>query len=238
MIKPQQDSPVSKKLQVAKMFDNIAKSYDFLNHSLSFGMDFYWRKKAVSKLTNNPKKILDVATGTADFAIAATKMKEVQIIGIDISEKMLEIGKNKIKQKGLEKQIKLQLADSENLPFESGSFDGITAGFGVRNFENLQLGLSEMCRVLKEDGIAVILEPSKPKAFPVKQIYSAYFHYILPFFGRLISKDNRAYNYLPESVDTFPENEKFIEILKAVGFTKAQHLPLTLGIVSLYIAIK
>ena len=238
MIKPQQESTVSKKLQVAKMFDNIAKSYDFLNHSLSFGMDFYWRKKAISKLTNNPKKILDVATGTADFAIAATKMKEVQIIGIDISEKMLEIGENKIKQKGLEKQIKLQLADSENLPFESGSFDGITAGFGVRNFENLQLGLSEMCRVLKEDGIAVILEPSKPKAFPVKQIYSAYFHYILPFFGRLISKDNRAYNYLPESVDTFPENEKFIEILKAVGFTKAQHLPLTLGIVSLYIAIK
>ena len=238
MIKPQQDSPVSKKLQVAKMFDNIAKSYDFLNHFLSFGMDFYWRKKAVSKLTNNPKKILDVATGTADFAIAATKMKEVQIIGIDISEKMLEIGENKIKQKGLEKQIKLQLADSENLPFESGSFDGITAGFGVRNFENLQLGLSEMCRVLKEDGIAVILEPSKPKAFPVRQIYSAYFHYILPFFGRLISKDNRAYNYLPESVDTFPENEKFIDILKAVGFTKAQHLPLTLGIVSLYIAIK
>ena len=238
MIKPQQDSPVSKKLQVAKMFDNIAKSYDFLNHTLSFGMDFYWRKKAISKLTNNPKKILDVATGTADFAIAATKMKEVQIIGIDISEKMLEIGENKIKQKGLEKQIKLQLADSENLPFESGSFDGITAGFGVRNFENLQLGLSEMCRVLKEDGIAVILEPSKPKAFPIKQIYSAYFHYILPFFGRLISKDNRAYNYLPESVDTFPENEKFIDILKAVGFTKAQHLPLTLGIVSLYIAIK
>ena len=238
MIKPQQDSPVSKKLQVAKMFDNIAKSYDFLNHSLSFGMDFYWRKKAISKLTNNPKKILDVATGTADFAIAATKMKEVQIIGIDISEKMLEIGKNKIKQKGLENLIKLQLADSENLPFESRSFDGITAGFGVRNFENLQLGLSEMCRVLKEGGIAVILEPSKPKAFPVKQIYSAYFHYILPFLGRLISKDNRAYNYLPESVDAFPENEKFIEILKEVGFTKAQHLPLTLGIVSLYIAIK
>ena len=238
MIKPQQDSPVSKKLQVAKMFDNIAKSYDFLNHTLSFGMDFYWRKKAISKLTNNPKKILDVATGTADFAIAATKMKEVQIIGIDISEKMLEIGENKIKQKGLEKQIKLQLADSENLPFESGSFDGITAGFGVRNFENLQLGLSEMYRVLKEDGIAVILEPSKPKAFPVKQIYSAYFHYILPFFGRLISKDNRAYNYLPESVDAFPENEKFITILKELGFSNTKHIPLTFGIVSLYIAIK
>jgi len=238
MIKPQKDSQLSKKLQVAKMFDSIAKNYDFLNHTLSFGMDFYWRKKAISKLTNNPKKILDVATGTADFAIAASKMKQVHITGIDISKKMLEIGENKVNRKGLGKQIELQLADSENLPFNDGSFDGITAGFGVRNFENLQLGLSEMCRVLKKDGIAVILEPSKPKAFPIKQIYSAYFHYILPFFGGLISRDKRAYNYLPESVDAFPENEKFIEILKAVGFSKAQHLPLTLGIVSLYIAIK
>ena len=138
----------------------------------------------------------------------------------------------------MENLIKLQLADSESLPFESGSFDGITAGFGVRNFENLQLGLSEMCRVLKKDGITVILEPSKPKVFPIKQIYSFYFHHILPFFGQLISKDKRAYNYLPESVDAFPENEKFIEILKKVGFSKAQYIPLTLGIISLYIAIK
>ena len=206
MIKPQQNSSKSKKKQVANMFDNIAKSYDFLNHTLSFGMDFYWRKKAIEKLTNKPKMILDVACGTADFAIAASKLEKVQITGIDISKKMLEIGRKKVEQKGLEKQIKLQLADSENLPFESDSFDAITAGFGVRNFENLELGLLEMKRVLNENGIAVILEPSKPKAFPVKQIYSAYFHYILPFLGRIISKDNRAYNYLPESVDAFPEN--------------------------------
>ena len=182
--------------------------------------------------------ILDVACGTADFAIAASKLEKVQITGIDISKKMLEIGRKKVEQKGLEKQIKLQLADSENLPFESDSFDAITAGFGVRNFENLELGLLEMKRVLNENGIAVILEPSKPKVFPIKQIYSIYFHHILPFFGQLISKDKRAYNYLPESVDAFPENEKFIEILKKVGFSKAQYIPLTLGIISLYIAIK
>ena len=238
MIKPQQDSSKSKKKQIANMFDNIAKSYDFLNHTLSFGMDFYWRKEAIEKLTNKPKIILDVACGTADFAIAASKLEKVQITGIDISKKMLEIGKKKIEKKGLEKQIKLQLADSERLPFENNRFDAITAGFGVRNFENLELGLLEMKRVLNESGIAVILELSKPNIFPIKQIYSIYFHHILPFFGQLISKDKRAYNYLPESVDAFPENEEFIEILKKVGFHKAQHIPLTLGIVSLYIAIK
>ena len=238
MIKPQQNSSRSKKKQVADMFDNIAKSYDFLNHTLSFGMDFYWRKKAIEKLTNKPKIILDVACGTADFAIAASRLEKTQITGIDISKKMLEIGRKKVEQKGLKKQIKLQLADSENLPFESNSFDAITAGFGVRNFENLELGLLEMKRVLNENGIAVILEPSKPKVFPIKQTYSIYFHHILPFFGQLISKDKRAYNYLPESVDAFPENEKFIEILKKVGFSKVEYIPLTLGIVSLYIAIK
>lgn len=238
MNKPNQNSKISKKLQVMRMFDNIAKSYDFLNHSLSFGMDFYWRKKAIRKLTNNPEKILDVATGTADFAIAASKLSSAQIIGIDIAEKMLEIGKEKIKRKGLEKQIKLQLADSENLPFKNNSFDAITAGFGVRNFENLKLGLSEMRRVLTKNGITVILEPSKPKKFPIKQIYSIYFYHILPFIGRLISKDKKAYNYLPKSVDAFPENKKFITILKEVGFSKAESLPLTFGIVSMYIAIK
>jgi len=238
MIKPQQNSSRSKKKQVADMFDNIAKSYDLLNHTLSFGMDFYWRKKAIEKLTNKPKIILDVACGTADFAIAASRLEKTQITGIDISKKMLEIGRKKVEQKGLKKQIKLQLADSENLPFESNSFDAITAGFGVRNFENLELGLLEMKRVLNENGIAVILEPSKPKVFPIKQTYSIYFHHILPFFGQLISKDKRAYNYLPESVDAFPENEKFIEILKKVGFSKVEYIPLTLGIVSLYIAIK
>ena len=238
MIKPHENSAESKKLQVANMFNKIAKSYDFLNHTLSFGMDFYWRKKAISKLTNNPKKILDVATGTADFAIAACKLNNVEITGIDISEKMLEIGSRKVKSKGLEKQIKLQLADSENLPFENDNFEAITAGFGVRNFENLKLGLNEMLRVLKKDGIAVILEPSKPKVFPIKQIYGIYFHQILPFFGRLVSKDKSAYNYLPTSVDSFPENEQFVLILKEVGFSKVAFLPLTFGIVSIYIAIK
>lgn len=238
MIKPQQNKAESKKVQVANMFDNIAKSYDFLNHTLSFGMDFYWRKKAISKLTNTPEKILDVATGTADFAIAASKLNKVKIIGIDISEKMLEIAEKKVSQKGLSNQIKLQMADSENLPFENESFDAITAGFGVRNFEDLKKGLTEMRRVLKQDGIAVILEPSKPKRFPIKQIYGIYFHQILPFLGKLISKNKDAYNYLPDSVDAFPENEQFTSILRKVGFAKAEFFPLTFGIVSLYIAIK
>ena len=238
MIKPEKDSEISKKLQVERMFDKIATSYDFLNHSLSFGMDFYWRRKAINKITNNPKRILDVATGTADFAIAAAKLLSAQITGIDISKKMLEIGKKKIKRKRLEKQIKLQLADSENLPFKNNSFDAITAGFGVRNFENLKLGLSEMLRLVKKDGIVVILEPSKPKMFPIKQIYNVYFHHIVPFFGNLISKDKRAYTYLPESVDAFPEKENFIHILKEIGFSKVKYVPLTLGTVSLYIAIK
>lgn len=238
MIKPEQHSAESKKSQIANMFNKIAKSYDFLNHILSFGMDFYWRKKAISKLTNNPKRILDVATGTADFAIAASKLNNVEIIGIDISEKMLEIGEQKIKKNGLKNKIKLQLADSENLPFENNYFNSITAGFGVRNFENLKKGLSEMWRVLKYDGIVVILEPSKPKMFPIKQIYEIYFYQILPLLGRLISKDKNAYNYLPASVDDFPENEQFVAILKDVGFSKVSFTPLTFGIVSLYIAIK
>ena len=238
MIKPEQHSAESKKSQIANMFNKIADSYDFLNHTLSFGMDFYWRKKAISKLNNNPKRILDVATGTADFAIAATKLNKADIIGVDISENMLEIGEKKVKSKGLENRIKLQLADSENLPFKNDCFDAITAGFGVRNFENLKIGLSEMWRALNKNRIVVILEPSKPKIFPIKQIYGIYFHQILPFFGRLISKDKNAYNYLPASVDAFPENEEFVAILKDVGFSKTKFIPLTFGIVSLYIAIK
>lgn len=235
---PQSDSKDSKKTQVRKMFDNIANHYDFLNHFLSVGFDFYWRKRAINQITNNPKNILDVATGTADFAISACRLNEPQIIGIDIAENMLEVGRKKILKKGLQDRILLQLADSENLPFKDSSFDAITAGFGVRNFENLKLGLSQMHRVLKEKGIMVILEPSKPKIFPIKQIYRAYFHHILPFIGKLISKDKRAYSYLPESVDSFPEEEKFLSILKEIGFSQAQHIPLTFGIVSLYVAIK
>ena len=228
----------SKKKQVGEMFNNIAKNYDLLNHCLSFGMDFYWRKKAIQYLTNKPKNILDIATGTADFAISASKIKNVNIIGIDISEGMINVGKKKIIKKKLEKNINLQIADSENLPFEDNKFDAITAGFGVRNFEDLEKGLSEMNRVLNTNGIVVILEPSKPKYFPLKQIYHIYFHQILPLIGKIISKDNSAYTYLPNSVDVFPSGNNFINYLENVGFTKCQHIPLTFGIVDLYIAIK
>ena len=221
-----------------KMFDNIAKSYDFLNHTLSFGMDFYWRRKAIKCLTNNPKKILDVATGTSDFAICAAKLKDVRITGIDISEEMVKIGKEKVKRKGLEGVIELQIADSENLPFTGNSFDAITAGFGVRNFENLEKGLLEMHRVLRKNGMIAILEPSKPKIFPLKQIYNIYFHHVLPFFGKLVSKDSSAYTYLPNSVESFPSGKDFINHLENVGFTSCNHIPLTFGIVDLYIAIK
>ena len=220
------------------MFDNIADNYDLLNHSLSFGMDYYWRRKAIKQLTNNPKTILDVATGTADFAISACKVKKSKIIGIDISEGMINIGKKKIKKRGLEGKIELQIADSEKIPFSENSFDAITAGFGVRNYENLQKGLSEMHRVLKINGIVTILEPSKPKSFPLKQIFNIYFHKILPIIGKLVSKDNSAYTYLPNSVEVFPSGQDFIHHLENVGFKNCRHIPLSFGIVDLYVAIK
>ena len=220
------------------MFDNIADNYDLLNHSLSFGIDYYWRRKAIKQLTNNPKTILDVATGTADFAISAYKIKKSKIIGIDISEGMIKVGKKKIKKRGLEDKIELQIADSEKIPFSENSFDAITAGFGVRNYENLEKGLSEMHRVLKINGIVTILEPSKPKAFPLKQIFNIYFHKILPIIGGLFSKDNYAYTYLPNSVEVFPSGEDFIQHLKNVGFKNCRHIPLSFGIVDLYVAIK
>ena len=228
----------SKKKQVTKMFDNIAESYDFLNHSLSLGMDNVWRKIAIKKLVNNPNTILDIATGTGDFSISASKHTNAQISGIDISQGMLDVGIEKIKKKGLEDRIKLQLADSEDLPFNDQTFDAITAGFGVRNFENLNKGLSEMHRVLDNNGFVAILEPSTPKYFPLKQFYNLYFNNILPTIGAWISKDKEAYSYLPESVNAFPSGEKFLKELEKVGFKNCQHFPLTFGIVSLYTAIK
>jgi demethylmenaquinone methyltransferase/2-methoxy-6-polyprenyl-1,4-benzoquinol methylase len=232
------NSSESKKKQVSEMFDNIANSYDFLNHSLSLGMDNVWRKIAIKKLTNNPKIILDIATGTGDFAVSAAKYTDAKITGIDISQGMLNVGVEKVRKKNLNNRISLQLADSESLPFNDNTFDAITAGFGVRNFENLNKGLSEMKRVLNKDGIVVILEPSTPKYFPLKQLYTLYFHHVLPTIGAWISKDKSAYSYLPESVDAFPSGEKFIVELKNVGFKDCKHIPLTFGIVSLYIAIK
>ena len=232
------NSSDSKKKQVAEMFNNIANSYDFLNHSLSLGMDNIWRKIAIKKLTNNPKTILDIATGTGDFAVSAAKYTDAKITGIDISQGMLDVGIEKIRKKNLNKRISLQLADSERLPFNDNKFDAITAGFGVRNFENLKKGLLEIRRVLNKDGIVVILEPSTPNNFPLKQLYKLYFHHVLPTIGAWISKDKSAYSYLPESVDAFPSGKKFIEELRNVGFKNCKHIPLTFGIVSLYIAIK
>ena len=228
----------TKKKQVTQMFDNIAGSYDFLNHTLSLGMDNIWRKIAIKKLTNNPATILDIATGTGDFAISATKYTNAKITGIDISQGMLDVGVEKIIKKGLTDKIKLQFADSENLPFQDNSYDAITAGFGVRNFEDLNKGLSEMYRTLKSGGIVAILEPSEPTYFPLKQFYKLYFHYILPFIGGIISKDKNAYTYLPNSVSAFPSGNDFLTELVKVGFKESKHIPLTFGIVSLYIAIK
>tara|TARA_B100000780_G_scaffold1905_1_gene1652 strand:+ start:217 stop:936 length:720 start_codon:yes stop_codon:yes gene_type:complete len=228
----------TKKNQVTKMFDNIAGSYDFLNHTLSLGMDNIWRKIAIKKLNNKPAKILDIATGTGDFAISASKYTNANITGIDISQGMLDVGVEKITKKGLSNRIQLQLADSENLPFQNNSYDAITAGFGVRNFEDLNKGLSEMYRTLKSGGKVAILEPSEPTHFPLKQFYNLYFHHILPFIGGIISKDKNAYTYLPDSVSAFPSGNNFLTELDKVGFKECKHIPLTFGIVSLYIAIK
>jgi len=228
----------TKKKQVRKMFNNIASSYDFLNHTLSLGMDNVWRKIAIKKLSNKPAKILDIATGTGDFAISASKYTNANITGIDISQGMLDIGVDKIAKKGLTDRIKLQLADSEKLPFQDNSYDAITAGFGVRNFEHLNKGLLEMYRTLKPKGIVVILEPSEPTYFPLKQIYNLYFHHILPLIGGIISKDKNAYTYLPDSVSAFPSGNDFLTELAKVGFKESKKIPLSFGIVSLYIAIK
>ena len=240
MITPYKDNKSGKKEQVAQMFNNIARRYDFLNHFLSLGIDKIWRKKAIRCLKDiSPNPImLDVASGTGDLAIAALKLNPQKIIGIDISEEMLNVGIKKIRRKGYEDIIELKKGDSENLEFENDFFDGITVAFGVRNFENLNKGLSEMQRVLKPGGKAVILEFSKPKVFPVKQIYSFYFKIILPMIGKIISKDNSAYTYLPESVNQFPERNLFIKELGEVGFKDCTFRSLSFGIASIYVAVK
>ena len=235
MITPYKDITVSKKEQVATMFNNIAHRYDFLNHFLSFGIDILWRKKAIRLLKKEqPKKILDIATGTGDFAIEALSLNPDKVIGIDISEGMLRIGKEKIKSKKLEHKIELITGDSENLTFDDNTFDAITVAFGVRNFENLEKGLSNMHRVLKKNATVVILEFSKPKSFPVKQLYHFYFTGLLPLLGKLISKDSSAYTYLPESVNSFPDGNNFLSILTEAGFSQTRCIPLFFGIASIY----
>lgn len=239
-VTPYQKEDTGKKEQVAEMFDNISESYDFLNHFLSLGIDNIWRKKAINQLKDiQPKVMLDVATGTGDFALMANKRLQPDLItGIDISEGMLKVGLKKMKSKGLSDKIHLQYGDSENMPFDDDRFDAITVAYGVRNFENLLVGLKEMYRVLKKDGKAVILEFSNPKKFPVKQAFSTYFKYILPAIGKVVSKDNRAYTYLPESVKAFPEGEAFLKILREAGFKNCKKIMLAGGITTIYIGEK
>ena len=236
---PNKNSEQSKKDQVEEMFNNISPKYDLLNHMLSANIDRLWRRKAINLLKQwQPELILDVATGTADFAIAATVIKGAKIVGIDISEGMLEVGRRKVEKKNLAEIIKLIKADSENLPFENDKLDAAIVGFGVRNFETLETGLSEIKRVLKPGGVFYILEFSKPVKSPYKQFYQFYFTRILPFIGRMVSKDSTAYTYLPESVNEFPDGDKFLAILAEVGFVENKCFPQTFGIASIYEAHK
>ncbi|MDD3636007.1 MAG: bifunctional demethylmenaquinone methyltransferase/2-methoxy-6-polyprenyl-1,4-benzoquinol methylase UbiE [Bacteroidales bacterium] len=231
--------PKSRKEQVRLMFDNIAHKYDFLNHFLSAGIDKGWRKKLVKMVQHHqPQHTLDVATGTADLAIALARKSQTPITGIDISNGMLEIGREKLKKLKLDHQIVLQQADSENLPFDDQTFDAVMVAFGVRNFETLDKGLKEMFRVLKPGGMLAVLEFSKPRKFPVKQLYNFYFKYILPMLGRLISKDKAAYTYLPESVGQFPDGKLFLERLVSCGYVNNAEKRLTFGIATIYSGFK
>lgn len=236
---PYKDKTATKREQIAEMFDNVSSNYDFLNHFLSAGIDFYWRKRAIKLLqTEKPQTILDIATGTGDFAIEALKLNPTKIIGVDISEGMLAVGREKIKKLGLQNVIELRTGDSTNLLLDSNSFDAVIASFGVRNFENLLAGLTEMCRVTKSGGTCVVLEFSKPKTFPFKQLYNFYFRYILPIIGRIVSKDAAAYTYLPESVQSFPDGNDFLKIYEQAGFKNTKCIPLTFGICSIYVGKK
>lgn len=235
--KEEQDS--SKKEQVAKMFDNISHRYDFLNHFLSLGIDILWRKKAIRLLKpEKPQTILDIATGTGDFALEALSLKPKKIVGVDISAGMLAHGREKIKKLGHDDIIELQLGDSEKLPFPDNSFDAVIVSFGVRNFENLGKGLADMNRVLKPGGTCVVLEFSKPKGFLFKHLYNFYFKYITPTIGEFFSKDRAAYSYLPESVQAFPDGKDFLAIYEQSGFRQTRAIYLTFGISSIYLGKK
>ncbi len=226
----------AKKEQVSRMFDRIAPWYDFLNRLLSLGIDTRWRRRAIAQLQDiGPRLILDVATGTADLALEASRQLEPeQIIGVDISENMLDVGRAKIARRKGGQKIELRAADSENLPFPDDHFDAVTVAFGVRNFENLSRGLDEMRRVLRPGGKLVVLEFSKPRLFPFRQVFNAYFKYILPGIGRFTSKDPRAYRYLYESVQAFPDGDDFLALLDQTGYKTTACIPLSLGICSIY----
>jgi len=234
-IKPYKDSDLSKKEQVTKMFDTISGDYDGLNRVISFGIDIKWRKKVVKLIkAQEPKTILDIATGTGDLAIAMADTDAEKIIGLDISSGMLEIGKQKINKKGLSSKIEMVLGDSENMPFEDNTFDAITVAFGVRNFENLKNGLKEILRVLKPNGVFVILETSVPTKTPYKQGYGFYTKNVLPLIGRAFSKDRSAYKYLCESASIFPYGEALNNILREIGFINVEDFPQTMGVATIY----
>lgn len=241
VVKPDYSSSKSKKEQVEEMFDNVASNYDFLNRFLSLRIDVIWRKKAINYLKQSqPKIILDVATGTADLALEINKqLNPNKIIGLDLSEQMLAMGKVKINKAGLTEKIEMVKGDSENLSFDSNYFDAVTVSFGVRNFENLDKGLSEINRVLKPSGKLVVLEFSNPKSFPFKQIFNFYFNFILPSISKLVNKQSgNAYNYLPESVKYFPEGNEFAKHLLNCGFSNIIVKPLTFGTCTIYVAQK
>ncbi len=238
-ITPYKESSLSKKEQVAKMFDTISGNYDGLNRVISFGIDVKWRKKVLKLIsTTNPKTILDIATGTADLAILMAETNADKIIGLDISAGMLEVGAKKINHKNLNNRIELLLGDSEKMPFEDNSFDAITVAFGIRNFENLEKGLTEILRVLKPNGIFVILETSNPTKFPYKQGYVFYTKYILPLIGKIFSKDDVAYGYLSASASVFPFGEALNNILRKIGFITVINRPQTFGVATIYSASK
>lgn len=238
-VTPYKDSELGKKEQVAKMFDNISGNYDGLNRVISFGIDVKWRKKVLKLVAaKNPQTILDIATGTGDMAILLAETKAEKITGIDISEGMLEVGRKKIAAKNLSAKIGMMLGDSEALPFQDNSFDAITVGFGIRNFETLEKGLAEILRVLKPGGIFVILETSNPTKTPYKQGYQFYTKNILPLIGKLFSKDNAAYGYLSESAAVFPFGEALNNILRKVGFIDVVSAPQTFGVATIYTASK
>ncbi len=238
-IKPYKDSDKDKKEQITQMFDNISENYDGLNRVISFGIDVKWRKKVVAIVgKNNPKQILDIATGTGDLAIMMANLNPDRIVGLDISEGMLEVGRQKIAKAQLSDTIEMVVGDSENMPFKDNTFDAITVSFGIRNFANLDKGLKEIRRVLKPGGTFVVLETSNPTKFPFKQGYRFHTSVLLPIIGKLFSKDKVAYSYLSESANSFPFGEKFNNILLKNGFTTATDKPVTFGVASIYTATK
>ena len=229
-----------KTTQVEQMFDNIAPTYDTLNHRLSWDIDRGWRKKAIRQLASyQPQSILDIATGTGDFAILATEiLKPSRLIGADISEGMMEIGRRKVADLGLQEIISFEKEDCMHLSYADETFDAVTAAFGIRNFADLDQGLREMCRVLKKGGHLSIAELTSPVSFPMKQLFRLYSHTVLPVYGRLISKDTAAYNYLTKTIEAFPQGEQMVEILKRAGFSEARFQRLTFGICTIYFATK